>query len=70
MLKVWRADPVGAVAAELAPGVVALRDGRLVVGCGEGALALDEVQPAGGRRMSGATFLNGHPGVANGRLGS
>ena len=37
-------------------------DGKrgLVVGTGEGSLALDEVQPAGKRRMSGADFVRGY----------
>ena len=32
----------------------------LIVGTGEGALALDEVQPAGKKRMSGADFVRGY----------
>ncbi len=32
----------------------------LIVGTGEGALVLDEVQPAGKRRMSGADFVRGY----------
>ncbi|MEG2173859.1 MAG: methionyl-tRNA formyltransferase [Oscillospiraceae bacterium] len=37
-----------------------LCDGKdLIVACGEGALALLEVQPEGGRRISGSEFLNG-----------
>ena len=33
--------------------------GRLVVACGEGALELLELQPAGGRRMAAAEWLRG-----------
>ncbi len=41
-------------------GVVAF-DGPLpVLGCAEGALELVEVQPPGGRPMSGADYLRGH----------
>lgn len=43
-------------------GRVSGRDGRFLVSCGEGtALELLEVQPEGGRRMSGRDFLRGHP---------
>ena len=37
-------------------------DGKrgLIVGTGEGVLALDEVQPAGKKRMSGADFVRGY----------
>ena len=56
---------VRAAAAEpgggLAPGEVAVEDGRLAVGCAEGALRLDVVQPAGGRPMPAADYLLGHP---------
>jgi len=61
-LKIWRV--------RLAPGVgsagsVLKGDGVLEVACGEGALAIDELQPAGGRRMPAAEFLRGRP-VASG----
>jgi methionyl-tRNA formyltransferase len=32
----------------------------IVVACGEGALALIEVQPAGGKAMTAAAFVAGH----------
>ena len=35
-------------------------DGRLLVGCAEGALELETVKPAGGRSMSAADYLRGH----------
>ena len=43
-------------------GIVIGADGKrgLVVGAGEGALVLDEVQPAGKKRMSGADFVRGY----------
>jgi methionyl-tRNA formyltransferase len=56
-LKIFRAaqtDPD-----ELEPADLEIRDGELVVGTGTGALRLDEVQPAGKRRMSGADFARG-----------
>ena len=57
VLKVWAARPL---AVSGSPGLVlrADRDG-LLVACGEGALCIEEVQQAGGRRMSVAEFLNG-----------
>jgi len=58
-LKIWAAR---AVAGAGHPGEV-LRAGaeQLVIACGSGALALQEVQPAGGKRMSAAAFLAGRP---------
>ena len=43
-------------------GAVIEADGKrgLIVGTGEGALALDEVQPAGKKRMCGADFVRGY----------
>ena len=55
-LKVWRARIVGGAGT---PGSLLRADNALHVGCGTGALALEELQPAGGRRMSGAEFLRG-----------
>ncbi len=57
VLKVWAARPL---AASGSPGLIlaVARDG-LLIACGEGALCIEELQPAGGRRMSVAEFLNG-----------
>jgi methionyl-tRNA formyltransferase len=55
-LKIWRARVV-AGAGE--PGSVLERDARLHIACGVDALAIEELQPAGGRRMSAAQFLRG-----------
>jgi len=35
-------------------------EGRLVLGCAEGALAIGELQPAGGRWMAASDYLRGH----------
>jgi methionyl-tRNA formyltransferase len=43
-----------------AAGAIATHDGALVLGCAEGGLLLEQVQPAGGRRMPAADFLRGH----------
>ena len=46
--------------ADLEPGELALRDGRLLYGASSGALELLEVQPAGKRAMDAAAWLRGH----------
>lgn len=61
-LKLWR---VRVIDRRLAPGEVA--EG-LVVGCGQGALEILELQRAGGRRLSASDFLRGHPLPAGARL--
>lgn len=64
-LKVWAAQPATGAGK---PGEILLADAdRLVVACGRSALALQTVQPAGGRRMSAAAFLAGRP-VPSGTL--
>jgi methionyl-tRNA formyltransferase len=53
------------------PGTIVVIDDRTgapVVACGREALRLDEVQPAGKRRMSGAAFVNGYQPLGE-RLG-
>jgi methionyl-tRNA formyltransferase len=42
------------------PGALAALDGRLLLGCAEGALELRVVQPPGGRPMDAAAYLRGH----------
>src|SRR3989442_3226537 len=54
-VKIWRARVVDD---RLPPGVVTP---DLVAGCGEGALAVEELQRAGGKRLSAADFLRGRP---------
>jgi methionyl-tRNA formyltransferase len=48
------------------PGRLVAKDGTLRLGCGEGSLRLELVQPAGGRPMSADAYLRGHriPGSA------
>jgi methionyl-tRNA formyltransferase len=55
-LKIWRAH---AVPGQGEPGSVLGQGDALVVACGEHALAIEELQPAGGRRMSAAEFNRG-----------
>ncbi len=66
-LKVW----AGATAPGAGdPGTVLRSDAEgLVVACGGGALALREIQPAGGKRMSADAFLAGRPVPPGARLG-
>jgi len=55
---------------DLAPGMVRIQGESLFVGCGDGALALSEVQPEGGKRMSALEFARGHDQSSSGlRLG-
>ena len=55
-IKVWRARVVSGAGA---PGSVLTSEDALCVACGAGALRLEELQPAGGRRMTAAEFLRG-----------
>jgi methionyl-tRNA formyltransferase len=66
VIKLWRGE---CVAGRGAPGAVLPAErGRLVVACGEGALSILELQPAGGRRMAAAAFLAGRPFGADARF--
>jgi len=55
-LGVWAATEAGEGPAA---GELAVSDGRLLWGCGGGALELLEVQPPGKRRMAGADYARG-----------
>lgn len=69
-LKIWRATPVASPPADAPPGTVLEATPRgIVVACGEGALAIDELQPAGGRRMAAAALVAGRGIAAGMRLG-
>jgi methionyl-tRNA formyltransferase len=58
-LKIWSAQ---AVAGSGAPGdMLRAEAGHLIVACSNGALALQEIQPAGSKRMTAAAFLAGRP---------
>ena len=66
-LKVWAAQVVPGSGA---PGEVLCAEAdQLVVACGDGALALQEIQPAGSKRMSAAAFLAGRRLPPGSRLG-
>jgi methionyl-tRNA formyltransferase len=66
-LKIWAAQPCPGAGT---PGEVLRADAdQLVVACGGGALALQEIQPAGSKRMAAAAFLAGRPCAPGTRLG-
>lgn len=66
-LKLWAAEPC---AARGTPGEVLEAGERLVVACGDGALALTELQPAGSKRMAAPAFLAGRALAPGARLGT
>jgi methionyl-tRNA formyltransferase len=51
--------PARPVDRDLTPGSLSITDGRLVVGCGDGALELTAVQPDGSKAMSAGDYLRG-----------
>ena len=57
-LKLWRARVASASGA---PGTVLEAGNELLVACGEEALAITELQRAGGRRQATLEYLRGHP---------
>ena len=67
-LKIWKAAPLSGRFG--APGTVVRADGsEIVVACGEGALAIAELQREGRRRMDARAFLAGCALPAGTRLG-
>lgn len=58
-VKLWRATPVAA-SGEIGQ-ILAVDRSTIVVACGEGALAISELQKAGGKRLPVQQFLAGHP---------
>ena len=58
-IKLWRAMPV-AGRGEIGQ-ILAVDRSTIVVACGEGALAISELQKAGGKRLPVQQFLAGHP---------
>ena len=71
ILKIHRAHPSG-VTLRGAAGTVLAADGEtgLVIATGDGALVLDEVQPAGRNRMSGEAFMRGYQVRPGDRFGT
>jgi methionyl-tRNA formyltransferase len=61
-VKIWRAAPAASDAVDGAPGTVLDASARgIVVACGQGSLRIEELQRAGGRRLSPEEYLRGHP---------
>lgn len=65
-LKVWRARVAHAGGV---PGTLLDEGDGLVVACGDNALAIEEVQRPGGRRMTAAEFLRGRAVPPGARFG-
>ena len=63
VVKIWRAEVVASSEfGEVVPGVVLSVDkAGVLVGCGEAALRLTELQKAGGKRLPAAQFVAGTP---------
>ena len=58
--RIWQARAVNR--SDNAPGTILQADKEgVLVGCGEGALLLMEIQKAGGKRLPAASFLAGNP---------
>lgn len=59
-LKVWSARPADLKSAASPPGLVSVKDGQLIVGCGAGtALEIAELQTEGRKRIPARDFING-----------
>ncbi len=67
VFKIWRAAVLPGFAM---PGVVVQTPQGIAVGTGAGLLLLQEVQPAGKKRMELRSFLNGAAGFVGGQLGT
>ena len=68
-IKIWSSEPEAGHF--VSPGAVVRADGgSLVIACGEGALAVRELQRAGGRRLNAADFLSGNPIETGTRVGT
>jgi methionyl-tRNA formyltransferase len=66
-LKIWRAEVVNLRGT---PGTVIQADEAIVVACGEHALAITELQRAGGKRLPARQFLAGHRVAPGSRFGT
>ncbi len=69
LLKIFAAQARPEVSGCPVPGTVLAAADNLLVACGQGALELRQLQIEGGRRLSAAEFLRGHPIPAGTVLG-
>jgi methionyl-tRNA formyltransferase len=68
VVQILAAAPVDIGSGAEAGTVVAISDEALVVACGEGALGLERVKPAGGKEMTGRAFAAGRRLAVGGRF--
>lgn len=68
-LRIWEAE-VLADRHDLEPGELAVDQGRVFLGCGQGAIELLTVQPEGRARMAARDWVNGSRVESGTRLGS
>lgn len=69
-VKIHKAQPIAEAQACPAPGTIVSADATgILVSCGSGLLNLTEIQAEGGKRLSAADFLRGHPLKAGDVLG-
>ena len=66
LLKIWKAEPIAKSGG--AGEILATDKNGIVVGCGEGALRILELQREGGKRLPVEQFLMGFPLPVGGRL--
>jgi methionyl-tRNA formyltransferase len=59
-LKIWRAEVFGGEDLSLAAGHIHAGNGRILIGCGTGILAVLELQMPGSKRLSARDFLLGN----------
>jgi methionyl-tRNA formyltransferase len=67
-LVVWAADVLTGEPSGPSPGSLVRVDDGLALVTADGWLALREVQPAGGRRMTGGELVRGRPSLAESRV--
>jgi methionyl-tRNA formyltransferase len=68
-IKIWRATPLADAGGGPGDVLSAGREG-IVVACGTGSLRLEVLQRPGGRRVTAAEFLAGHPLAPGARFGA
>ena len=67
-IKIWRGTPTEGRGT--AGEILGVNENSIVVACGQGALAIAELQRAGGKRLGVREFLRGFPLAAGSRFGA